>query len=116
MSESITIAFIGVAGALIGSIATLAGNFILHYLDKRYEKKKEKPARILLTEMLSHEKLLWRKLDTLMHVIGANEETTKRLLLEVGARASEDGKDLWALKSRAPLNTINSAKDDAKTS
>jgi hypothetical protein len=26
----------------------------------------------------------WRKLDTLMHVIGANEETTKRLLIELG--------------------------------
>ncbi|MBE0448830.1 MAG: hypothetical protein IBX64_12205 [Actinobacteria bacterium] len=105
MSESVTIALIGVGGAVIGSIATLAGNFLMHWLKNRDEKNKEKPARELLTEMLSHNGYTWRKLDTLMHVIGANEETTKRLLLEVGARASEDGQNLWALKSRAPLNT-----------
>ena len=39
----------------------------------------------------------WRKLDTLMHVIGANEETTKRLLLDIGARGSEDKQELWGL-------------------
>lgn len=105
MSESITIALIGVGGAVIGSIATLAGNFLMHWLKTRDEKNKEKPARVLLTEMLNHNDYTWRKLDTPMHVIGANEETTKRLLLEVGARASEDGQNLWALKSRAPLNT-----------
>ena len=104
MSESITIALIGVGGAVIGSIATLSGNFLIHWLKMRDEKNKEEPARILLIEMLNHKNYTWRKLDTLMHVIGANEETTKRLLLEVGARASEDGQNLWALKSRAPLN------------
>lgn len=57
--------------------------------------------------MLNHKEHTWRKLETLMHVIGANDEKTKRLLLEIGARASEDGQNLWALKSRAPLNTGN---------
>jgi len=105
MSESIIIALIGVGGAVIGSVATLAGNFFIHWLKNRDEKNKEKPARELLTEMLNHKEHPWRNLDILMHVIGANEETTKRLLLEVGARASEDGQNLWALKSRKPLNT-----------
>ena len=105
MTESFVIALIGVGGAVIGSVATLAGNFLMHWLKNRDEKNKEKPARGLLTEMLNDREYTWRKLDTLKHVIGANEETTKRLLLEVGARASEDGKDLWALKSRAPLNS-----------
>ena len=105
MSESIAIALIGMGGAVIGSVATLAGNFLLHWLKNRGEENKEKPARKLLAEMLNHSGHTWRELDTLMHVIGANEETTKRLLLEVGARASEDGQNLWALKSRAPLNT-----------
>jgi hypothetical protein len=44
-----------------------------------------------------------RQLETLMHVIGANEDKTKALLLEVGARALEDGKPLWGPKSRNPL-------------
>jgi len=38
-----------------------------------------------------------------MHVIGADEATTKRLLLEIGARGSEDGQDLWGLLERNPF-------------
>lgn len=98
MSEPIVISLIGVAGAVVGSIATMAGNFLMHWLKERSESKKEKPARDLLTEMLSHSDCTWRKIETLMHVIGADEEKTKRLLLEVGARASEDGQEKWALK------------------
>lgn len=45
----------------------------------------------------------WRKLDTLMHVIGANEETTKRLLLEIGARGSEDKQEHWGLIKYHPF-------------
>jgi len=107
MSEPIIIALIGVAGAIVGSIATLSGNFLMHWLQEKAKEKKEEPARNLLIEMLNHNEHTWRKLETLMHVIGSNEETTKRLLLEVGARASEDGQALWALKSRAPLNKGN---------
>ncbi len=83
MSEPIIIALIGVAGAVVGSIATLAGNFLLHWLKERSETNKEKPARELLKEMLNHKTHTWRKLETLMHVVGASEEKTKRLLLEV---------------------------------
>jgi hypothetical protein len=53
--------------------------------------------------MLKEQKYLWRTLDTLMHVIGADEKTTKRLLLEIGARASENGQPLWGLITRNPL-------------
>lgn len=53
--------------------------------------------------MLRNPKYQWRKLETLMHVIGSDEETTKRLLLQVGARASEDGKPLWGLIERNPM-------------
>ncbi|NOZ10692.1 MAG: hypothetical protein GXP09_06630 [Gammaproteobacteria bacterium] len=108
MSEPIIISLIGIAGAVVGSIATMAGNFMMHWLKERSESKKEEPARELLTEMLNHNDYTWRKLETLMHVIGADEEKTKRLLLQVGARASEDGQSKWALKSRAPLNKSGS--------
>jgi citrate lyase beta subunit len=103
MSESVVIALIGVAGAAIGSLATIAANVVMHCLSEKAASKKEKPAKDLLIEMLNHKDYEWRKLETLMHVVGADEEKTKRLLLEVGARASEDGQSLWALKSRAPL-------------
>jgi len=110
MSESVTIALIGVAGAVVGSIATLAGNFGLHWLKEKSKTNKEKPARELLKEMLNHKEHKWRKLQTLMHVIGANEEATKRLLLEVGARASEDGQHLWALKSRPHFSRFSNVR------
>ncbi len=51
----------------------------------------------------SHE---WRRLSTLMNVIGADEETAKRLLIEIGARASENGQPVWALIENKPLPTV----------
>ncbi len=103
MSEPIVIALIGIAGAVIGSVATIAGNVVLHCLKERAAKKREKPQRDLLTAMLKHPDYQWRKLNTLMHVVGVDEQTAKRLLLEVGARASEDGELLWGLIERNPL-------------
>ena len=45
----------------------------------------------------------WRSLRVLTNAIGADEETTKRLLLEIGARGSTDGKPLWCLISDHPI-------------
>ena len=103
MSEPIVIALIGISGAVIGSVATIAGSIVLHCLKERTAAKREKPQRDLLLEMLRRPEYQWRKFETLMHVIGADEKTTKRLLLDVGARASEDGQPLWGLKERNPL-------------
>lgn len=103
MSENITIALIGIGGAVVGSIATMAGNVLMHWLKQRSDRKKDEPRRALLREMLGHPDHKWRNLDALKHVIGTDEENTKSLLLEIGARASEDGKQLWGRKSRNPL-------------
>jgi hypothetical protein len=103
MSESIVIALIGVAGAVIGSVATVAVQLLSHHLEENAAAKRDKPRKDLLLEMLRLPNYRWRKLETLMHVIGSDEELTKRLLLEVGARASEDGQPLWGLIERNPL-------------
>ncbi len=103
MNEPVVIALIGVTGAVIGSIATVAVSIVTHCLKERAATTKEKPQRDLLLQMLRHPDYSWRNFDTLMHVIGADEKTTKRLLLEVGARASEDGQPLWGLIERNPL-------------
>jgi hypothetical protein len=103
MSDSVIVATIGIAGAVIGSVATTAGNLALKRWQDHVDSKREMPQKKLLLQMLDNEKYPWRQLETLMHVIGANEATTKRLLLEVGARASEDGQLLWGLISRNPL-------------
>ena len=94
---------IGVAGAIVGSVSTIAAQFVSHCLQERSRKNNEKPKKQLLEKMLRSEKHTWRKLETLMHVIGTDEENTKRLLLSLGARASEDGKNLWGLIERNPL-------------
>jgi len=103
MSENILIALIGVGGAVIGSISTLAGQWLIHCLKSKAEKEKEEPRRKLLKNMLESDKNEWRKLETLMHVIGADAEKTKSLLIEIGARASENGNELWALIKNKPL-------------
>ncbi|WP_163379574.1 hypothetical protein [Cyclobacterium sp. SYSU L10401] len=103
MSDAIWIAFIGFSGAVIGSLATLAGTWLGHYLKQKTETKKDQPRKDLLLNLLNDKAHEWRELNTLQHVIGADEATTKRLLIEIGARASEDGKPIWALISRKPL-------------
>ena len=92
-------AWIGLIGVAVGSGLTVLGNIVMHCLKERSLAKKDKPRKELLKKMLEDNRFTdrWRKLDTLMHVIGANEETTKRLLLEIGARGSEDQQELWGL-------------------
>ncbi len=103
MSEPIVIAFIGVAGAVIGAIAAVIAGIANSVLERRVAEKRDEPRKNLLLQMLKNPEYNWRELDTLSHVIGADEETTKRLLLRIGARASENGKPLWGLISRNPL-------------
>lgn len=104
MSETVVVAIVGLVSAVVGSLLTLAGNIMGHCLKERAEAKRDAPRKQLLLQMLQHSEYGWRSLETLAHVIGADDDTTKRLLLEVGARASEDGKQLWGL-IRNPLPT-----------
>lgn len=102
-SEAFMVAAVGLVGAVIGSFATVVSSIAVDWYRRRAERVREKPMKRLLLKMLSDNRFSWRELDTLMHVIGADEPTTKRLLLDLGARASEDGKRTWGLVSRNPL-------------
>jgi hypothetical protein len=95
----------GLIGVIVGSILTIFGNIVKHWLEQRSEYIRNEPRRKLLKRMLKDDRFpeRWRSLDTLMHVVGADTETTKRLLLEIGARASEDKQDLWGLIKYHPL-------------
>jgi hypothetical protein len=92
-------------GVVVGSLLTILGHVVVQCLKERSIAKKEKPRKKLLKDMLEDNRFAdrWRKLDTLMHVIGANEEKTKRLLLEIGARGSEDKQELWGLIKYHPF-------------
>lgn len=102
-SEAFMVAVVGFLGVLVGSFASIASNIASEWYRRRAEERREQPMKRLLLQMLSSEKFSWRELDTLMHVIGADEATTKRLLLELNARGSEDGERVWGLISRNPL-------------
>jgi hypothetical protein len=104
ISEPILIALIGILGAIVGSVATIAGNVVMHFLEKRAARKREEPQRKMLEEMLNRADFdYWRKLDTMMRVIGADESTTKRLLIEIHARGSETEDGKWALMEKHPI-------------
>jgi len=103
------IAIIGLIGAIVGAAITIAGNVLLHWLKTRKESTLDK-ARIKLLKKLLDAKQ-WRYLSTLSRVIGADEDTTRRLLIEAGARSSEkerrDGKESWGLISKNPIKDID---------
>ncbi|TAE31228.1 MAG: hypothetical protein EAZ92_03000 [Candidatus Kapaibacterium sp.] len=87
----------GFAGAIVGALGAIAVNafFLNHYFTERNRKELDEPRRKLLADTLNHPTYKWRKISTLQRVIGADDETTKRLLLDIGARGSEKDDGLW---------------------
>ena len=102
------IAIIGLIGAIVGAAITIAGNILLHWLKTRKESTLDKARISLLKKLLDAKQ--WRYLSTLSRVIGADEDTTRRLLIEAGARSSEkersDGEEPWGLISKNPIKDI----------
>lgn len=103
ISEYVLVAFIGFAGVVVGALATALGNYMTARVKLQQQRELDNARQKVLRTMLEDDKLPWRKLDTLKHVIGADDATIMRLLLRVGARASEDGQNLWGLISRNPF-------------
>lgn len=103
------VAIIGLIGAVIGSVLTLAGNLLVHWFQDRPRRTLDNGRKVLLKTMLEDNRFpdRWRHLSTLSRVIGADEETTKRLLIEVGARGSEKDDDLWGLITHHPFSEID---------
>ena len=100
--------WIGVIGAFVGGFLTIVGQLIVHWLQNRRARALDNARTKFLLQML--EASDWRKLSTLSRVIGADADTTRRLLIELGARGSEkpreDGEEVWGLISKHPLDRI----------
>ena len=79
-----------VSGAVKGFVTAVASIF----KDNRHDDKRMQR----LKAMLSNPRYEFRTLPQLSASIGADDPTTKRLLLEIGARPSETDADLWTLK------------------
>jgi len=103
LTEKIIIALIGFGGVAVGAVLSIAGQFALHWFQERGRRKADDKRKKLLKMMLEDTPDTWRRLEVLKHVVGADDEATKRLLLEIGARGSEDGQSLWGLLSRNPF-------------
>jgi len=103
------IAIVGLLGSIVGGLLVIAGNLFLNWLQNNKQKALDKDRKRLLKEMLNASD--WRKLSTLLRVIGADRDTATRLLIEIGARGSErpreDGEEVWGLISKHPLNAID---------
>ncbi len=91
----------GLIGALIGALTGLGAVYLSHLLANGPQQKLDKSRKAILLSMLQGDG--WRKIETLSGVIGADHETTKRLLFDLVARGSESVKDVWALTSKHPL-------------
>ncbi|MDO9418224.1 hypothetical protein [Pararhizobium sp.] len=85
------IALIGLAGAVIGSLLTIGGNLLLHWLSEKPQNDLDKNRIAMLKTMLDDDRFpeKWRKLSTLSAVIGANEENTKGYFLKLELEAQK---------------------------
>jgi len=92
-----------IIGAGVGVIGTLSTTSLNAYLSRKRPDPADMAAKQLLIDMLSTNEFRWRQIRTLSNVIGLPEESTRKLLLEIGARGSERNPDLWGLVSRHPL-------------
>ena len=102
-SETVIIAIIGAGGVIVGTLLSIVGQIAQEWFKEGRNRAADNERMKLLKEMLEDQTWTWRTLSVLKHVIGADDETTKRLLLEIGARGSEDGEDQWGLRSRNPF-------------
>ncbi|WP_415911640.1 hypothetical protein [Neptuniibacter sp. QD37_11] len=99
------IALIGILGGIVGSLLTLGGNIILHKIKEKPQKELDAKRKATLKLMLEDDRFpdKWRYLETLSAVIGASEEETKRLLVELEARGSEKADGKWGLIKHHPF-------------
>lgn len=96
-------------GTLLGAGGSLTTTWLSAHLSRQSPHPKfDAAVGSLLKEMLEKGPR-WRKLETLSRVTGLSQEDTKEYLIELGARGSETGEDLWGLVSRNPLSDIDQA-------
>lgn len=95
----------GIVGAVIGPI------LLEEYRTWRRERAWKKPRKELLKRLLGGT-LKFRTLDTLARTIGTSPEECRSLLIEIDARGAvlADGREAWALISRAPLKDVVDAE------
>lgn len=99
-------AVFGLVGVVVGSVIGVVGTLGNTWLQQRAERRLDAQRKTILRKMLEDERYDWRELSTLCRVIGTDEHTARRLLVELHARGLEhggQGREFWGLISRHPL-------------
>ena len=100
-----------VLGSLVGGVGTFGATWLNARLNRKTPDPAEEAAKRLLKEMLEDRMFKWRHILTLANVVGTDQQTVRRLLLEIGARGSMNSGDFWGLVSRNPMKEPNSDYD-----
>ncbi|MCD1643154.1 hypothetical protein [Aurantimonas coralicida] len=110
-------------GGAFASVVTISGQIFIHWYKERPKRLLEDRQKSLLIDMLQPNNMpisrktgnlrTWRSFNSLRDVIGADGKTTRRLLIEIGARRaiSTRGKNQWALLENKPLSRASAASD-----
>lgn len=98
---------LGIIGVAVGGFGQFLIDHFRHQRDTKAQRELDDKRKELLKEALENppSDKEWRKLQTLSRIVGADYQTTTRLLIELGARGSESEKEneAWALLSKKPL-------------
>jgi hypothetical protein len=92
-----------VLGSAVGGMGTFAATWLNAHLSRKKPDPAEEAAKRLLKELLEQPFWDWRHIRTLANVVGTDEPTVRRLLLEIGARGSTQSGEMWGLVSRNPM-------------
>ena len=89
-----------VIGTIVGGCVSIATTAATDHIRDKKAGRLDSIRTKRLEQHLSDKRYEWRTLDALSDVIGADRDTTVRLLLLMGARKSQKkGQDLWTLSS-----------------
>lgn len=96
-----------VAGAVVGILGTLASTGLAYYLNNLKQTRVDKARKGLLKNCLTGAgKTGWLPIEALAQIVGADNDTTRALLIEIDARGSmQINKEMWSLISRNPIPT-----------
>lgn len=93
-----------ILASIIGGAITLTAQYVMHLIQTGKTRKADDKRSAILASMLKNPgETGWRQLRTMAHVIGATEQETARLLIEMDCRASETGSGGWAYVKNKPL-------------
>ena len=94
----------GIIGVAVGAVLTIVGQWLQHLWQSSEMRKRDKKRKSILKQLLDNPGPNgWREMETLSGVIGADRDEAARLLIEIDARASETGNDVWAYIKDKPL-------------